>query len=465
MYKYEDLILPYIKNKYITNGAELITECDGMCGFIYKDDEMTFHISLEDGKNYCKRCHSEGTLAEFIAKRDMIKIEEAEQKIKDFYSLEIYAENTNIPVGFLKTLKLSSMSDNRVRVPYFDIKEQEFAAKEVTKTNERKWAKGSKASLYGMWKLEEAKDNSYIILTIGEKNTQALWYRGIQALGFPLPNFTFKKEFALLFERFEKVYIHNDKSLDSISLINTVHKLIPYKELYTISSEKVDSECKNIIDLNIKNILEKESLLATAEKIEDEKKEAGEKKKKNLELEDEEEISRHTAIAREIMKRLDIHYFNNSFYIYNNGVYSENKLLIEKTIYEIDPNAKISLIRDILNRIRVNTNIEDLEVDDRYINYKNVLFDIESNQFIKHTPEIFTICQLGANYLKDDEIVVNPYVDKFLDDITCHNYHRKKTLLQIIGYCSTFRVDFQKAFIFYRTNSKKWKKYITKINL
>lgn len=54
MYKYESIILPYIKGKYnITDKGELQTHCP-FCNMFDKDsDELPLHISLEKGLYNC----------------------------------------------------------------------------------------------------------------------------------------------------------------------------------------------------------------------------------------------------------------------------------------------------------------------------------------------------------------------------------------------------------------------------
>lgn len=105
-----------------------------------------------------------GNLTKFIADREGITTKEAFAKINNFYTLGIYAQDTKLPLTFLKELKLET-GNNDVKIPYFDEDNQEIAVKRLRKNFNGTWQTGSKANLYGLWKLKEFDDNSYIVLT------------------------------------------------------------------------------------------------------------------------------------------------------------------------------------------------------------------------------------------------------------------------------------------------------------
>jgi hypothetical protein len=68
-----------------------------------------------------------------------------------------------------------------------------------------RWRTGSRATLYGLWKLEKVRKAGWVVLVEGESDTQTLWYHGIPALGIPGVD-TWKKEWAEHLVSIEKIY-------------------------------------------------------------------------------------------------------------------------------------------------------------------------------------------------------------------------------------------------------------------
>lgn len=131
-----------------------------------------------------------------------------------------------------------------------------------------------------------------------------------------------KKEFAPIFEKFKCVYVHNEGDRGGKSFVESACKIIPYDKLYIISARKVDNECKDPSDLQIKGILNFDSLIATAEHIDkayyDTVNQNTEQDNSNIEKMLNYETERHVEIAEEIMNRLYICYYNEDFYVYGN---------------------------------------------------------------------------------------------------------------------------------------------------
>ena len=65
--------------------------------------------------------------------------------------------------------------------------------------------KGDKHRLYGLWKLEEAREARYAVLVEGESDTQTLWFHGVPALGIPGAN-GWKAEWAADLEGIDRLY-------------------------------------------------------------------------------------------------------------------------------------------------------------------------------------------------------------------------------------------------------------------
>lgn len=320
-----------------------------------------------------------------------------------------------------------------------------------------------------------------------------MWLYDVQALGIAGAS-ALKKIDAPLFDRFEKIYIHNERDGGAETFTKKICQILPYEKLYTISAKAVDSECKDPSDLHIKGIFEFDKLLETAEKIDKEfydevNKSKTDSKKKSKNMEHVEEMHKHVLVAEELMKQLEIRHYKENFYIFKNGVYKNNLQLIENIMLNINNNLKKSERAEVLDHIRIKQYREDIDVDENFINFKNGMYDLKNNVLVPHNPKIFTTCQINAEYIEDDKLEVNQDVEKFLDEIMCVNndnnstntddssvndsmsankddsiYNKRKTaLLQIIGYCMTFRVDLQKAFIFYGPTAKNGKSTLIEI--
>src|SRR5215211_3889184 len=106
-------------------------------------------------------------------------------------TLENYAAYVELPIEFLRGLGLKEyrhLGEPAVSMPYLDENGEvlltrsrvSLAGKPKVKTR-----RGDKHRLYGLWKLEEAREAGYTWLVEGESDSQTLWYHGEPAVGIP----------------------------------------------------------------------------------------------------------------------------------------------------------------------------------------------------------------------------------------------------------------------------------------
>jgi len=114
-------------------------------------------------------------------------------------TLEAYAASKNLPLEFLTRDDVALEDDTcyvkalgrevpAVEIPYADQSGEQVAIRyRISSGGDDKfrWKKGSKTSLYGLHKLEEAHDAGYVLLLEGESDCHTAWYRGFPALGVP----------------------------------------------------------------------------------------------------------------------------------------------------------------------------------------------------------------------------------------------------------------------------------------
>ncbi len=130
-------------------------------------------------------------------------------------TLEAYAEDKGLPIRFLRELGLSDMSYMglpAVRIPYLKEDGSEGAVrfrlaleKSPEGDNRFRWRKGSKPSLYGLWRLKQAREAGYVFLVEGESDCHTLWYHRFPALGVPGAS-NWRGEWASELDGIEKVY-------------------------------------------------------------------------------------------------------------------------------------------------------------------------------------------------------------------------------------------------------------------
>ncbi|MDP8974355.1 MAG: hypothetical protein M3N45_14600 [Actinomycetota bacterium] len=131
-------------------------------------------------------------------------------------NLQNYAASKALPLEFLKELGLTDRNYQgkpAVRIPYFDENGEEVAVRfriALEKSEEGddrfRWRTGSKAQLYGLWRLESIRKAGYVVLVEGESDTQTLWYHKIPALGIPGAS-NWRAAWADLLEGIDRIYV------------------------------------------------------------------------------------------------------------------------------------------------------------------------------------------------------------------------------------------------------------------
>jgi hypothetical protein len=131
-------------------------------------------------------------------------------------TLESYAQKIRVPAGSLREMGLSDvhyMKTPAVRIPYLKEDGSEAAVrfritleKSPEGDNRFRWRKGSKPTLYGLWRLEQAREAGYVLLVEGESDCHTLWHHRFPAFGIPGAN-NWRNEWADHLEGIEKIYV------------------------------------------------------------------------------------------------------------------------------------------------------------------------------------------------------------------------------------------------------------------
>jgi len=110
-------------------------------------------------------------------------------------TLAAYAAAKRLPESFLRDLGLSDISYQRapaVRIPYRNPDGTEAAvqyrvrlAKGAGSDDRFRWKSGAKARLYGLDRLDRARERGHITIVEGASDCQTLWFHDVPAIGLP----------------------------------------------------------------------------------------------------------------------------------------------------------------------------------------------------------------------------------------------------------------------------------------
>ena len=155
----------------------------------------------------------------------------------------------------------------------------------------------------------------------------------------------------------------------------------------------------------------------------------------------------HNEIANILLENNNIVKYENDIYIYENGVYKKSEESIFRKIIDLVPIASTHFRREVYNYLLIIVPEVKQNRDSMIINFKNGIYDMNRKKLLIHNPHFFSTNQININLnLQAPKVQA---IDIFLDKISCNNYHRKQSILEMIGYSMTTSVKLQKAFILY----------------
>jgi hypothetical protein len=135
---------------------------------------------------------------------------------QDGCTIESYASAKGLPPNFLQGLRLTDMpymGHPAIRMPYLDEAGNEIAVRYRTALvtgpgvdMRFRWKSGSKPTLYGRWRLKDARAADYVVLVEGESDAHTLWHHGIPAVGLPGAG-TWKESWGAHLEGIPTIYL------------------------------------------------------------------------------------------------------------------------------------------------------------------------------------------------------------------------------------------------------------------
>lgn len=164
------------------------------------------------------------------------------------------------------------------------------------------------------------------------------------------------------------------------------------------------------------------------------------------------------AIVKDILDKHEFFLMGNSFYVYDNGVYREDReeLTVKGWIQEhIYPNfitaRVINSIYHLLSfqKERQKSYSELNAYPDTWINFRNGMFDVGGWKLHPHNPEYYSINQVPHDFTGRQPGTTGA-VEQFLNE-AIGSKDNITMLLQYVGYCFTKGVEFEKFMILYGT--------------
>ncbi len=128
-------------------------------------------------------------------------------------TLAAYAKAKRLPVKFLESWGVGEIPNYNghpaVRFPYLSAVGEEGCVRfrvSLDGNPKIKTRRGDKLILYGLWRLEEARERGYVVAVEGESDTHTLWHHGFPAVGIPGAS-SWRSEWAEDLDGIKKVYV------------------------------------------------------------------------------------------------------------------------------------------------------------------------------------------------------------------------------------------------------------------
>ena len=218
----------------------------------HNDEKPSLSLAEKDGKILVKcfaGCSQEAVIAELKRRGLWPERERRRTRVSSnghVLTVRELAEAKKLPADFLRELGLRD-TQHGVKIPYFDADGQPVAVRyRLALHGERRfvWRKGSKASLYGLWRLAEARERGFVVVVEGESDCWTLWLHGVLALGIPGKS-TWKSEWQAYLDGIERIYLWIEPDADDFA--ERIGRDVPHAKLIFAT----DSGFKDISDAHV----------------------------------------------------------------------------------------------------------------------------------------------------------------------------------------------------------------------
>lgn len=138
-----------------------------------------------------------------------------------------------------------------------------------------------------------------------------------------------------------------------------------------------------------------------------------------------------TKIGKTLIEKYHCVMIDDNIHIYDNGIYSKDKKVIKKWLYDNYVYISRKQIADVMDYVETNAP-EMTEANYNYIAFKNGYIDIRDFKFYEHSPEVIFTSTLNIDY--DTTAKSSEIMDDMLEKVSHYKEDHKKLIIEVIAY-------------------------------
>lgn len=160
----------------------------------------------------------------------------------------------------------------------------------------------------------------------------------------------------------------------------------------------------------------------------------------------------HSQFGDNLIDDLKIIFYNNSFYIYEDGYYKKAKNKIELKMIELSNDISYSKRNEVLKYLEIKTSVDDTDIqcNPYIINLKNTRFDIRTGKKLDFDSKSIEFQKLPVIY---DPLSESKILDDVIKKVFVNDHDLIDLFYEMIGYSLIKNCHYDKAFIFYGSGS------------
>lgn len=152
----------------------------------------------------------------------------------------------------------------------------------------------------------------------------------------------------------------------------------------------------------------------------------------------------HNEFADWLKKSYFIEYYAGSLYLYDNGVYVNNEMEIERQMINQIPTLTQHQRKETLSYLKLLTSAQIEPIEGLTVNTLSGLINLRNGEISPHTPYVFSLNQIPVEYNPN---AYDKEVDDMLNRISTFDEDIRLLIEEMIGYILINDCRFQKAFI------------------
>jgi hypothetical protein len=168
-------------------------------------------------------------------------------------TLAAYADAKALPREFLESLGVGEIANyngrQAVRIPYLSAEGEEVCVRfrvSLDGSPKIKTRRGDKLALYGLWRLDEARERGFVVAVEGESDAQSCWRHGLPAVGIPGAS-SWRADWSEHLDGIEKVYVPVEPDRGGEQLWERMTASPIRQRLYRVTL----GDCKDVSELHL----------------------------------------------------------------------------------------------------------------------------------------------------------------------------------------------------------------------